>query len=50
MIEIAITGVVTAVIIALVLTNPAGDTAVLGGITGLTTGTIGSIGGIGHGK
>jgi hypothetical protein len=47
MLELAITGIVTAVIIALVLTNPAGDAAVLSGVSGLTTGTIGAIGGIG---
>jgi hypothetical protein len=43
----AIVGIViAAVIVALIVTNPSGDKAVLTGVTGLSTGTIGSIGAI----
>ena len=40
----AIVGIIfAAVIVGLIATNPAGDTAVLGGLTSLSTGTINSV-------
>lgn len=44
--DVIIGGIITAIIVALIITNPTGDSAVLSGVTNLSTGTIGAIGGI----
>lgn len=44
MVETIVGGIIVAVIVVAIVTNPAGDSAVLSGLNTLSTGTIGAIG------